>query len=80
MPDLAAVAPLAGTADIVEIIEGVARPGSGDGGHQRTVGLLVGQVRRMAEMLEVGQSAGRDEIPGVTQVPFIDEIFGLPVR
>lgn len=29
MPDLAAVAPLAGAADAVEVVEGVARPGAG---------------------------------------------------
>ena len=79
MPDLAAVAPLAGAADVIEVVEGVARPGAGDGGDQRALGLRVGQVGRVAEVLEIGQGARGDEIPGVAQVPLVDEVLGLVI-
>ena len=79
VPDLAAVAPLTGAADVVEVIEGVARPRSGDGGDQRTLGLLIGQIGGMTEVLQIGQGAGRHELSGVAQIPLIDEVLGLTV-
>ena len=79
MPNLAAIAPLPGAADVVQIVEGIARPGAWNSGHQRTLGLRIGQVGRMTEVLEVGQGAGGHELAGIAQVPLVDEILSLPV-
>ena len=79
MPGLAAVTPLPGTTDVIEIVEGITRPGAGNSGHQRALGLLVGQIGRVTEVLEVGQGAGGHELAGIAQVPLVDEILSLPV-
>ena len=79
VPGLAAVTPLPGTTDVIEIVEGITRPGAGNSGHQRALGLLVGQIGRVTEVLEVGQGAGGHELAGVAQVPLVDEILSLPV-
>ena len=79
VPGLRAVAPLAGAAHVVEVVERVAGPGARDGGHERALGLGLGGVRTVPQVLEVGQGAGGHQGSAVAQVALIDEVLGLPV-
>ena len=75
----AAVFPLARAADVVEVVEGVAGPRAGNRRDEGAFGLLVGDVARMPEVPVIRQLAGGDELAGVAQVAFVDEVLRLPV-
>ena len=60
VPLRAAVTPPPGAPDVVEVVEDVAGPGTGNGGDQRATSKIVRKPLLMAKVLEIGQVAGGD--------------------
>ena len=80
VPDLGAIAPRAGSADVVEVVQRVAGPSTRDGGNKGTPGLFVGDISPVPEVGEVGQGAGGHQGARITEVPVVHKVFrSLPV-
>ena len=75
VPHLGAVIPHAGSADVVEVVQGVARPGPRDGGDEGPLGLLLGGAGGGSVVGEVGQGAGGHQGARVAQVAVVDELL-----
>ena len=79
VPFRPAVAPAGGAPDVVQVVEGIARPRAGNGRHERSLGLALGDIGCVTEMLKTGQGTGGDQASGFAHIAEVGEGFLLAI-